>query len=138
MRTSMKGPKSFEEWMRVYEERDSDTEYILSPGELGAWHPMHGFFTYIYDAESRTLLIPKMCGDGKRWRRVIYGMVVASAPDVCRGALCCTKRNPVAYTRILGGNICGVERSYDFNGKKGTTLWYIFITPDDTKEGRHC
>jgi hypothetical protein len=97
---------------------------------------MHGFFTWWYDAGKRELVIPKMCGDGKHWRKVIFEMVKAAGPDVCRGVLCCTKRNPVAYMRILGGKLRSMEYSLDFETGKSVTLWYIFITVDDTKEGR--
>jgi hypothetical protein len=131
----MKGPKSFEEWVRVYEERDSDTEYVISSGERIVKDPMHGFFTYWYDAEHRELVIPKMCGDGKFWRKVIYEMVLA-AGDMCRGVLCCTKRNPKAWVRVHGGRLRRVEYTFDFETKKSRALWFIFITPGDTKEGQ--
>jgi hypothetical protein len=39
--------------------------------------------------------------------------------------------------RILGGKLRRVEHSFDFETKKNKTLWFIFITPEDTKEGRH-
>jgi hypothetical protein len=97
---------------------------------------MHGFCTYLYDAESRELLIPKMCGNGKFWREKIYKLAMALG-DKCRGVACCTKRNPAAYMRILGGKLRRVEHSFDFETRKNKTLWFIFITPEDTKEGRH-
>jgi hypothetical protein len=132
----MKGPKTFEEWVRIYEERDSDTEYVTYPGERRVFDEEYGFFTYWYDAGSRELVIPKMCGDGKHWRNVIYEMVRAAGPEKCRGVLCCTKRNPAAYMRVLGGKLRRVEHSFDFETRKNKTLWFIFITLDDTKEGR--
>lgn len=138
MRPSMKGPKTFEEWVRVYEERDSDTEYVLSPGERVVFDPMHGFFTYAFDAETKTILVPKMCGDGKHWRRLIYKMVKAGGRIGVRGVLCCTKRNPRAYMRILGGKLRKMEHTYDFVTGKNTTLWFIYITPEDTKEANKC
>jgi hypothetical protein len=94
---------------------------------------MHGFFTYYYDPESRELLIPKMCGDGKYWRRLIYKMAKA-ARGITRGVYCCTKRNPAAYMRVLGGTLAKMEHVYDFRTGKRRTLWYIFITFKDTKE----
>ena len=135
-RTSMLGPKTFEEWVRVYEERDSDTEYVLSPGEKVVFDPMHGFFTYAFDAASKTILIPKMCGDGKYWRAIIHKMVLAGQGIGIKGVLCCTKRNPQAYMRILGGKLKKMEHTYDFTTGKSTTLWFIYITLNDTKEGR--
>lgn len=132
----MLGPKRFEEWVKIYEERDSDTEYVLSPGEKIVFDPMHGFFTYCFDAESREILIPKMCGDGKHWRKLIHKMVRDTQGLGVRGVLCCTKRNPQAYMRILGGKLRKMEHTYDFQTGKNTTLWFIFITLKDTKEGR--
>ena len=135
-RHTMRGPKTFKEWVRIYEERDSDTEYVLSPGERVVFDPMYGFFTYYFDAGSREILIPKMCGDGKHWRALIHKMVLASSHLGVRGVLCCTKRNPQAYMRILGGKLKRMEHTYDFTTGKSTTLWFIFITLEDTKEGR--
>lgn len=103
-RTTMTGPKSFDEWVAVYEERDSDTEYILSPGEKVVYDPMHGFFTYLFDAESKELLVPKMCGNGKHWRPLIHKLVRDTQHLGVRGVLCCTKRNPQVYMRVLGGS----------------------------------
>lgn len=130
----MKGPKTLEEWIEVYEERDSDTEYILSPGERVVYDPMYGFFTYYFDAASKTILIPKMCGDGKHWRKEVHRLACATRHLGVKGVLCCTKRNPLMYMRVLGGKLQKMEHTYDFTNGKETTLWYIFISFDDTKE----
>ncbi len=113
-------------------ERDSDTEYVLTPGERVVWHPMHGFFTYTYDAASGEVLIPKMCGDGKYWRKLIYALVLATD---ARGVYCCTKRNPRAFMRVFGGTLVKMTHEYDFRTGRETTLWYLFITPEDAKGG---
>ncbi len=133
---TMRGPKTFAEWVQIYEERDSDTEYVLSPSEKIVFDPMHGFFTYAFDAASRTILIPKMCGDGKHWRALIHKMVLAGQGIGIKGVLCCTKRNPQAYMRILGGKLTKLEVTYDFTSSKQHFLWFIFISLKDTKEGR--
>jgi hypothetical protein len=126
----MAGPKTFDEWVEVYKERDSDTEYVLSPGERPYYDPMYGFFTLAYDAASNEILIPKMCGNGKYWRKVILRLVKVTG---AKGVYCCTKRNPRAYMRILGGELVKMERTYDFRTGKDVTLWYISITPENTK-----
>jgi hypothetical protein len=131
-----KAPKTFEEWVEAYEERDSDTEYVLTPGERVVYDPARGFFTYSFDAANREILIPKMCGDGRHWRKKIYELYLATRRLGVRGVYCCTKRNPAAYMRVLGGRLVKMEHSYDFVTGKERTLWYIFISPDDTKEGR--
>jgi hypothetical protein len=135
VRAPLTGPKSLAEWIRVYEERDSDTEYVLYPGEELRWHPLHGFFTFIYDPAVRLLLIPKMCGDGKFWRKLIYQMVLRTRgePWLTKGAYCCTKRNPKAYMRILGGTLDKQEVT-----ENGQVLSYILITPEDFKERSDC
>jgi hypothetical protein len=125
----VKGPRTFDEWTRAYSARIE--EYAADPGEKVRWHPTRGFFSYWYDAENRELVIPKVCGDGGYWRGVIYEMVRAAGPEVCRGVLCRTKRNPMAFTRFFGGKIRGLEYTFDFETKKKKALWLIFITPDD-------
>jgi hypothetical protein len=135
MRAPLIGPKSRDEWIQAYVDRDSDTEYVTEPGEVMVWDETHGFFTYLFDAESRLLVIPKMCGDGKHWRKLIYRMYRATRgePWWTRGVYCCTKRNPKAYMRILGGRV--VKREIKANGQ---VLSFILISPEDTKEGRDC
>ena len=130
----MKGPKTFEEWVAIYKGKDSDTEYVLSPGEQVVFDPMHGFFTYSFDPETREILIPKMCGDGKYWRKLIYEMVLKTKTLGVKGVYCCSKANPAAYMRILGGRLVKMEHTYDFRTGKETTLWYFSITPENTKE----
>jgi hypothetical protein len=131
----MNGPKTFDEWVEVYEER-GDCEYVLSPRERRVWDPMHGFFTYLFDAASGEILIPKMCGDGRYWRKEIYKLARATRHLGVKGVTCCTKRNPFAYMRVLGGTLRKMEHTYDFTTGKGRTLWFIFISWKDTKEGR--
>jgi hypothetical protein len=137
-RYAMSGPKApgtFDEWKEAYEERNSDTEYVISPGERVVFDPAHGFFTYYFDAASREILIPKMCGDGKHWRKLIYKLARSTRHLGVKGVLCCTKRNPVSYMRILGGRLRRMEHVYDFETGKEHTLWFIFISFKDTKEG---
>ncbi|GHV42554.1 hypothetical protein FACS1894187_24850 [Synergistales bacterium] len=130
---AMRGPKTLGEWIEAYEERDSDTEYVLSPGERIVYDDMHGFFTYLFDPREKLVLIPKMCGDGKHWRKQILKLVLATRHLGVKGAYCCTKRNPVAYMRVLGGTLRKMEHTYDFVTGRQHTIWYILITPEDTK-----
>jgi hypothetical protein len=131
----MTGPKTFEEWKEAYEERGN--KYILAPGEREKYHPLHGFFTYWYDAESKEIVIPKMCGDGKYWRPLIYKLALAGRRAFgAKGVYCCTEHNPLTWLRIHGGTLRKMEHTYDFTTGKSSTLWFIFITPEDTKEKR--
>jgi hypothetical protein len=132
----MTGPKTFEEWKEAYEERDSDTDYELKPGERVVYDPMYGFFTYYFDAASKEILIPKMCGDGRFWRKQIYKLAKATRHLGVKGVFCCTKRNPVAYMRVIGGTLRRMEYTYDFTTGKSRILWFIFVSWRDTKEGR--
>jgi hypothetical protein len=133
----MVGPKTFEEWVEVYEERDSDTEYVLSPGERVVYDPMRGFFTYCFDAANGEILIPKMCGDGKHWRPLIYRLAQATRHLGIKGVLFCTKRNPITFMRVAGGKLAKMQHVYDFTTGKNYVLWFIRVTFDDTKEGRN-
>ena len=127
---SMKGPYTFEEWVRIYEERD-DSKYVLEPGEQVCWDPEHGFFTFWYDARNKLLCIPKMCGNGRFWRKKIFEMAQAAGKKCVDGVYCCTKRDPKVYMRVLGGKLVKQEPA-----EKGRTISYILISWDDTKEGR--
>lgn len=117
------------DWLKRYAESCADTEYVTYPGEQMVFHPEHGFFTFIFDAEERVLLIPKMCGDGRYWRKTIHEMVAATRHLGTRGVYCCTKRSPGAFTRLFGGEVVKTETRED-----GTVLSYIFITPENSKE----
>jgi hypothetical protein len=131
----MVGPKSLEEWIEVYEERD-DSKYLLSPNERVVYDPLHGFFTYCFNAAKGEILIPKMCGDGKYWRPLIYKLAKATQHLGVKSVLCCTKRNPEAYMRIIGGSLRRMEYVYDFQTGRQRTLWFIVISKNDTKEGK--
>jgi hypothetical protein len=122
----MKGPYSLDEWLRIYREHDSDTEYVSYPGELRVGDEEHGFFTYMFDAENLVLLIPKMCGDGRHWRKLIFTMVAATRHLGVIGVYCCTKRNPRAFMRLFGGTLVKQETK-----DNGQVLSYILITPEN-------
>lgn len=130
---TMTGPKTFEEWVEVYEERDIGTKYVLSPGERIVFDPMYGFFTYCLDAESRCILVPKMCGDGRHWRSLVLKLAKGTRHLGIKGVLFCTKRNPAAFLRVLGGTLERMEHIYDFKTGRSRTLWYIFVTWGNVK-----
>jgi hypothetical protein len=70
------------------------------------------------------MLIPKMSGDIKYLRNPLVRPAMATG---AREAYYCTKRNPRAFMRILGGEIVKMERV------NGSALWYISITWDNLK-----
>jgi hypothetical protein len=129
----MTGPKTFEEWVEAYEERD--VKYVPVPGERVAWHSMHGFFTYRFDAKDKELQVLKMCGNGKYWRPVIYELLIKGR-DKCglKGAYCCTGRNIRAFLRTFGGTLRRMEHTYDFTTGKSDILWFVFVTAEQLKE----
>ncbi len=48
------GPKSFEEWVEVYERRaGDDVHFLLTPGEQIFYNPDYGFFTWWIDHENK-------------------------------------------------------------------------------------
>lgn len=127
----MSGTKTFDEWVRIYEERDQ-SKYVLSVGEHVVFDPDHGFFTYVFDPHSKEILIPKMCGNGKHWRKLILKMVKQSQHLGVKGVLCCTKRNPNVYMRVLGGELQKMEHVYNFKTGQTTVFWYIFVSLKNT------
>ena len=39
------------------------------------------------------------------------------------------------YMRVIGGTLSRMEFTYDFKTGKQNTLWFIFVSFKDTKEG---
>ena len=128
-RRPVKGPMSFGSWVAVYEERDK-SKFELSEGEELQFDRNRGFFTWKYDVDQHWLLIPKMVGDGRFFRRQIFAMVetlrLAGLP--CVGAYCVTKRRPEVYMRVIGGEL--VRQEVDEN--TGVIYSYILVTPENT------
>jgi hypothetical protein len=124
---AMKGPKTFDEWVEAYEERD-DCEYILSPREQVRWDPMHGFFTYLFDSKRQQFVIPKMCGNGMHWKPVILKIFrYMKAKGWVKRIYCFTKRNPKAFVRMFGGEVVAMEYFCDFETGKTCSGWHIAI-----------
>ena len=125
-----KGPMSFGSWVVVYEERDK-SKFELSEGEELVFDRRFGFFTWEYDPRESYLLIPKMCGDGRHWRPLVFAMVerLRACGVPCKGAYCVTKRRPEVYMRVLGGEL--VKQEVDEN--TGIVYSYILVTPENTR-----
>lgn len=120
---------SFGSWVAVYEERDK-SRFELSEGEELAFDRNRGFFTWKFDFKKHWLLIPKMCGDGRHWRRIVFAMVdqLNASGVPCVGAYCVTKRKPEVYMRVLGGEL--IKQEVDEN--TGIVFSYILVTPENT------
>jgi hypothetical protein len=126
-------PKTFEQWVEAYEERGN--EYVTSPGERVVFDSAHGFFTYLFNPASKEILIPKMCGDGKHWRRAIHKLATEAKKKFgVKGVYCCCDRNPMVWLRANGGKLRKVECTYDFVTGKSTALWFFSVTLEDSKE----
>lgn len=131
------GPKSFEEWVEVYERRaGDDVHFVITPGEQIFYNPDKGFFSYWIDHENKRLLIPKMCGDGKFLRQVVFQMVRELEPLGFRKIMCCSRRRPEVYLRVLGGEFDHMEERFNINTGKKEPLYYYTVTLDDTKEAK--
>lgn len=126
----MLGHKTFDEWVEIFEKKD-DSTYELSPGERVVFDPMHGFFSYWFNPESLNIIIPKMCGDIKHWYPKITKLYFATKQLGIKGVLFCTKRNPYAFMRLVGGVLKSVEYTYDFETKNARTIWFISITGEN-------
>lgn len=129
------GPKTFEEWVEVYNRRaGDDVHFQLVEGEQVFYNPEHGFFTWWVDHKKKRLVIPKMAGDGKFLRHVIFKMVKELEPLGFREILCCSRRRPEVYLRVLGGRFESMEETVNLNTGRKEPLYYYVVSLDDTKE----
>lgn len=122
------GSLPFGAWVHIYEERDQSI-FELDEGEELYFDRDLGFFTWQVDPPY--LLIPKMVGNGRVFRPIVLEMFLRLR-DVLglKAVYCCTKRNPKAYMRLLGGRLVKQEV------EDGKTYSYIEITPEDTNVRR--
>ncbi len=132
LRSIVKGPKTLEEWIAVYEERcGGEGRFVLAPDEKVVWDKDNGFFTWCLDAERKMIVIPKMAGNGRHWRKKIFEMM-----DTIRGTgvnriLTCSRRNPKVYQRVHGGKLYKMEHKHNFVTGESSTLWWYIVTWDD-------
>ena len=130
----MTGPKSLEEWIDVYERRaGDDVHFTLEDGEHIYYHPEHGFFTWklCEDHEGR-ISVPKMCGNGRILRRMVYEFVKELEPLGIREIMCCSRRRPELYRdRVLGGRFDRVEYTKNLNSGEVEPLYFYIVTVDD-------
>ena len=92
-----------EEWIGVYEKR-LGMKYTPEEYELTAFHPEHGFFSFIDPAytEPGVFEVHLMVGDGEYWMRL---MKQAMKESGCTKVRFITRRNPEAWTRKYGAKI---------------------------------
>ena len=135
--TDFTGAKTFEEWVDVYERRaGDDVHFQLVEGGQIFYNPEHGFFTWWVDHKKKRLVIPKMVGNGRFLRHVIFKMVKELEPLGFREILCCSRRRPEVYLRVLGGRFDHVEETVNINTGKKEPLYYYVVSLDDTKEAQ--
>ena len=135
--TDFIGAKTFEEWIDVYERRaGDDVHFQLVEGEQIFYNPEHGFFTWWVDHKKKRLVIPKMVGNGRFLRHVIFKMVKELEPLGFREILCCSRRRPEVYLRVLGGRFDHMEETVNLNTGKKEPLYYYVVSLDDTKEAQ--
>lgn len=133
----MRGPKSFDEWVDVYERRaGDDVHFELSQGEEIFYNPDKGFFTYVVNFETGRLVVPKMCGDGKFLRRVVFEMVKDLTPYGIEEMYCCSRHRPEVYLRVLGGRFDHVEHTVNLNTGKLEPLYFYVVKVEDSKENK--
>ena len=131
-----KGPKSLEEWIDVYERRaGDDVHFRLDDGEHIYYHPDHGFFTWLVcENHPGRISIPKMCGNGKILRRMVYELVKECTHLGIREVMCCSRHRPEVYMkRVLGGRFDRVTYTVNLNTGKLEPLYFYVISVDDYK-----
>ena len=104
------------------------------PDEQIFYNSEYGFFTYWVDYKKKRLVIPKMVGNGKFLRHVIFDMVRELEPLGFREILCCSRRRPEVYLRVLGGKLDHIETSVNLNTGKEEPMYFYIVSLDDTKE----
>lgn len=134
----LKGPKSLAEWIEVYERRaGDDVRFRMQEDEHLYYHPEHGFFTWFLcqeEANAGLISIPKMCGNGKLLRRIVYEMVKGAAELGIRGVLCCSRRRPELYSkRVLGGKLHHVEYTKNLNTGAVEPMYFYVVSLEDYK-----
>lgn len=129
-----KGPKSLSAWIDVYERRaGDDVHFRLEDGEHVYYNENYGFFTWFVCEDHPGLIsIPKMCGDGRFLRRLVWRFVKESG---MRGVYLCSRRRPEVYCRVLGGRLDHVDHTVNLNTGRREPLYFYVVTLDDTKEG---
>lgn len=131
-----RGPKSLAEWIEVYERRaGDDVRFTLAPDEHVYWHPEHGFFTWLLCSNHPgRVSVPKMCGNGKVLRRMVYEFVVDSAQLGIREVMCCSRRRPALYMkRVLGGRFDRMEESVNLSTGRMEPMYFYVVSIDDYK-----
>lgn len=134
------GPKTFEEWIDVYERRaGDDVHFQLDEDEHIYWHPDNGFFTwYVCREHAGRISVPKMCGNGKVLRRMVWELVKAMESQGFHEVMLCSRRRPEVYCRVIGGRLDHIEYTVNLNTGRREPLYFYVINFEDTKEGeRH-
>lgn len=133
----MSGAKTLAEWIEVYERRaGDDVRFRLEEGEHVYYHPEHGFFTWrLCENHGGRISIPKMCGNGRVLRRMVYEFVKASRHLGVREIMCCSRRRPELYRdRVLGGRLDSVEYTKNINSGRVEPLYFYVVSLDDYRE----
>ena len=133
----LSGPKSLEAWIEVFKRRAGDDEpFALKEDEHLYYHPEHGFFTwFVCENHPGRISIPKMCGDGRVLRRMVYELVRSAEHLGIREVMCCSRRRPKLYmTRVLGGRLDRVEQTVNLGTGKPEPMYFYVVTVDDFKE----
>ena len=126
----LKGPKTLDEWVEVYKRRVmEDNNFPMEPDEKLVWWPERGFFGYILDLQGKSVIITKICGDGRYMFHKIWEMAKALKQFGFKDFKYFSRRPPGAWLRILGGRLDKVEV------RGGKPLYHFVVTLEDTKEG---
>jgi hypothetical protein len=117
-----------EKWIKLFE-RKSGTPFTVQKHEQIVYNEDKGFYGYILNAAEKTMVVTKLCGDGKHWVEDIARNLEAFEDFGIDKLFFTTYRNPKAFCRLLGGVIAGHQVKAD-----GRTLYYIVSNLKMTKE----
>lgn len=128
----MKRLRSLDEWIAEY--KRTAGEWEVSDVETVWFRPEYGFFTWCLDWERKWMVVPKMCGDGRLMRKVIYDMMTVCRPYGFEGVLFCTRKHVKAYLRVLGGKLLKTEATFNTRTKRDEPIHYILVSWEDVVE----
>lgn len=125
-------PLPLSSWVKKYEEYVG--KFILDPEEQLWWRPDKGFFTWVIDWNKKRVLVPKMIGDGRHMRKIIYDIMVEARRYGINTLVCCTREKRMAniYLKLLGGKETE-EKIFSPVTGENDPLYQIVVTLDDTK-----
>lgn len=126
-----KGEKTLDEWIAIFRKRlGADEPFVMHEREHVVYFPKDGFFTWTTSDTPGFINIHKMCGNGRRLRRIIYDFVIEAK---LKGVCFSTRRIPGVYERVLGVRLQKVTDVFNPETNRVEPFYSYTALPDDFK-----